>query len=222
MFFVPASRLLSGIPVASAERVAGASSFGRPCGVCEGFGLCREDGESDIKLLNLTKGITMKTETKRKTLSAALAFFAALCACAEVTFTYTLADGGATITGASNVGTCLDIPETIDGYPVVAIGNSAFNFELDLEHLTIPSSVTNIGKHAFSLCHGMEEIVIPDSVKNISDYAFYKCYDVERIEIGSGVRTIGNWAFGECYALKDLLIAHGVECINKYAFLRRN
>ena len=143
---------------------------------------------------------------------------ASLCAHADTEFTYTLADGGATITGASGVGTVLCIPETIDGHPVVAIGAKAFNFELDLEQVTIPNSVTNIEEHAFALCHHLRAIVIPDSVETIGNFAFYKCYDVERIEIGSGARTIGNWAFGECYALESISIAQGVETIDGYAF----
>ena len=153
-----------------------------------------------------------------KVLSAIVATLAAIGAGAETQFTYTVTDGEATITGATNIGEYLNIPDTIDGYPVVAIGNRAFNFELDLERLNIPESIKNIGEYAFSLCHGMEEIIIPDSVTNIGHYAFYKCYDVERIEIGSGVKTIDRWAFGECYALSELHIAHGVETIEVYAF----
>ena len=145
-------------------------------------------------------------------------FSAVLCAYAETTFTYSVKDGCATITGAKNIGTYLDIPDTVDGYPVVEIGARAFNFELDLEYLRIPSGVTNICRYAFSLCHGMEEIVIPDSVETIEEYAFYKCYGVERIEIGSGVKTIEKWAFGECYALEELCIKHGVEKISRYSF----
>ena len=158
----------------------------------------------------------MKKRTKA--LCASITILVVLGTYADTEFTYTLADGAATITGASSIGTALDIPESMDGHPVVAIGARAFNFELDLERLTIPGSVTNIEEYAFALCHGMTEIVIPDSVVSIGRYAFYKCYDVERIEIGSGVKSIGKWAFGECYGLEDISIAYGVETIGEYAF----
>ena len=159
-----------------------------------------------------------KGKTSRKVLSAIVTTLAAFGAWAETQFAYTVTDGEATITGATDIGESLNIPDTIDGYPVVAIGRKAFNFELDLEYLNIPEGIKDIGEHAFSLCHGMEEVIIPDSVTNIGHYAFYKCYDVERIEIGSGVKTIDNWAFGECYALSELHISHGVETIEEYAF----
>lgn len=159
-----------------------------------------------------------KGKTSRKVLSAIVTTLAAFGAWAETQFAYTVTDGEATITGATDIGESLIIPDTIDGYPVVAIGRKAFNFELDLEYLNIPEGIKDIGEHAFSLCHGMEEVIIPDSVTNIGHYAFYKCYDVERIEIGSGVKTIDNWAFGECYALSELHISHGVETIEEYAF----
>lgn len=159
-----------------------------------------------------------KGKTSRKVLSVIVTTLAAFGAWAETQFAYTVADGEATITGATDIGKSLDIPDTIDGYPVVAIGRKAFHYKLDLEHVTIPEGVKNIEEHAFGICHSMKEIIIPDSVTNIAQLAFYQCYDVERIEIGSGVKTIDNWAFGECYALSELHIAHGVETIEEYAF----
>ena len=50
----------------------------------------------------------MKQETKRILLSGAFAVAAVFCAHADITFTYTLADGAATITGASGIGTSLE------------------------------------------------------------------------------------------------------------------
>ena len=59
-----------------------------------------------------------KEKAVHKVLSAIVATLAAIGAGAETQFTYTVTDGEATITGATNIGEYLNIPDTIDGYPV--------------------------------------------------------------------------------------------------------
>ena len=44
------------------------------------------------------------------------------------------------------------IPDTLGGYPVVAIADSAFNSCEKITSVTIPDSVTYIGTYAFGFC----------------------------------------------------------------------
>ncbi len=65
-------------------------------------------------------------------------------------FTYTVdEDGNATITGYTGYASVLSIPETIDGYTVVAIGKEAFKNKDDITLVNIPSTVFSIGTSAF-------------------------------------------------------------------------
>jgi len=77
-------------------------------------------------------------------------------------FSYTVADGLATITGYAGIGGDVTIPSTLDGYPVVAIGTSAFGGKTSISSLSISEGVTSIGNNAFSSCsslasHGFAE-----------------------------------------------------------------
>ncbi|MBR6940636.1 MAG: leucine-rich repeat domain-containing protein, partial [Clostridia bacterium] len=67
--------------------------------------------------------------------------------------TYEIIDGEVTITGCDkNAGGDLEIPGTIEGYPVTSIGNYAFNRCTELTSITIPDSVISIGDVTFYGC----------------------------------------------------------------------
>src|SRR5688572_11703748 len=70
---------------------------------------------------------------------------------AQAQFDYTI-DGTITITGYTGPGGAVAIPDTINGTPVTAIGNSAFYGETGVTSVTIPNSVTSIREWAFAFC----------------------------------------------------------------------
>src|SRR5262249_42407432 len=59
-------------------------------------------------------------------------------------FTFPPDNGAITITGYYGSGGNVDIPASINGYPVIAIGDSVFFFNTTITHVTIPNSVTSI------------------------------------------------------------------------------
>jgi hypothetical protein len=82
-------------------------------------------------------------------------------------YTYTITNGEATITGYTGAGGDVAIPDTLGGYPVIAIGNDAFRDHTSLTSITIPDSVISIGNNAFRGCTSLTSIAIPDSVTSI-------------------------------------------------------
>ena len=74
------------------------------------------------------------------------------------------------------------VPASIDGKPVVSIGDGAFED-----------------------CDGLTKITIPDGVKYIGDHAFYGCTKVTSIELPDSVRFIGA-AFDDCRSLTSITI----------------
>ena len=82
--------------------------------------------------------------------------------------------------------TDINIPSTIDGYRVTAIGNSAFYYCDNLTSITIPDSVTTIGDEAFHDCSSLKSITIPKSVAYIGDEAFFSCGSLESVTVQEG------------------------------------
>lgn|GEM_PF-7044844 len=120
-------------------------------------------------------------------------------------FKWEIIDGGVEIklhlTGDEEV----HIPATIEGLPVISIGNLSFSGSVEgavtttlgikaLKKVIIPETVTRIGSSAFSQTM-LESIVIPDSVTIIESAAFRSCHELTSVTLGSGVEYIGAHAF---------------------------
>lgn len=95
----------------------------------------------------------------------------------------------------------LVVPETIDGVPVLAIGDSCFYGCTELTSVTLPAGVTSIGEFAFAKCSSLRGMHFPQAVTAIGPYAFYGCTDLEAVCIYNGVQTIGEGAFAQCDSL---------------------
>lgn len=86
----------------------------------------------------------------------------------------------------------VDIPSSIAGTPVTAIGDSAFA-SLSLTAIHLPSSVVSIGDNAFAN-NLLTAVTIPNSVTQLLPSAFYN-NRIETLTIGSGVSVIQDSAF---------------------------
>lgn len=102
--------------------------------------------------------------------------------------TYEIENGEVTITDCDNDAALrLEIPESIDGLQITAIGPYAFEGCHYLTEVVIPETVGIIGKYAFSDCRTLERVNIPDGVTRIEEFTFT---DLERITIPASVTHI--------------------------------
>ena len=105
------------------------------------------------------------------------------------------ASSNATTSGTSLSG-AITIPDTVDGYTVTSIGNSAFYQCSNLNSLDLSGTqVTTIGLRAFYRCSGLTSIDFGNSVTTIEMMAFYDCANLTSITIPDSVTTIGFHAF---------------------------
>ena len=66
--------------------------------------------------------------------------------------TYIIDNEKITITGCSQSATNIEIPNTIEGYPVTKIGYQAFYDCKNIKSVTIPENITYINGNAFYNC----------------------------------------------------------------------
>lgn len=139
-------------------------------------------------------------------------------------FSYTTTGNEVTITGyynneANNSAnpSCprdVNIPATINGNPVVTIGNSAFR-DNQLTSVNIPSGVTSIGDFAF-IYNQLTNVTIPSSVTSIGNSAF-QWNQLASATIPGSVTSIGNLAFSY-NQLTSVTIPSSVTSIDNAAF----
>ena len=145
----------------------------------------------------------------------------------NISWTYAVSDdkvilgGGSASIPAIPTSTAGDliIPETIDGYPVVAIGDYAFANCSLLTSVTIPSSVEVVGARAFSGCGNLTSVHLSEgSLRTLKNHAFCECTALTDVVIPNGVADIGTDIFVHCHSLTNAVIPMSVTNIEQYAF----
>lgn len=116
----------------------------------------------------------------------------------------------------------LVIPESIDGVPVVAIGERAFRDCSTLNgDVVLPKSIVAIEKEAFMNADGLNgRIYFPQSLKVISDRAFYGCQSLQGdLIIPDSVETIGDEAFSYCMGIGSAVYGgRGLKSVGRDVF----
>ena len=97
-------------------------------------------------------------------------------------YTYTLHDGKAEITRYNGTETEIDLPSTLDGFPVTKIGPSVFSGKKEIIKITLPDGLTEIGTKALRGT-GIREITLPESLHTLGDYALTFCKSLEAIKV---------------------------------------
>lgn len=125
--------------------------------------------------------------------------------------TGTITDGEQTITIAH-------IPDTINGVPVVAIGQNAF-YECDaLTTVTMGDSVETIGYDAFGFCTALTQVTLSNGLQETPWYLFRNCTALKSVVIPDGVTTLGIGLFSGCTALQEVKIPDTLTTVDAQVF----
>ena len=131
-------------------------------------------------------------------------------------------DEGYVVIGYEDGISSLVIPESIDGVPVVAIGERAFRDCSTLKgDVVLPKSIVAIEKEAFMNAYGLNgRIYFPQSLKVISDRAFYGCQSLQGdLIIPDSVETIGDEAFSYCVEIGSAVYGgRGLKSVGRDIF----
>lgn len=85
----------------------------------------------------------------------------------------------------------LVVPSTIDGYPVVGLGNKAFYWGQSYSGMNVKS------------------VKLPESINTLADSVFNSLKLIKTITIPKNVTSIGNFVFTNCLALTSIAVTSG-------------
>lgn len=109
------------------------------------------------------------------------------------------------------------IPEEVDGYKVVKIGDKSFA-GCSLSALKIPNTVKEIGIAAFDNCTNLSSVSLGDGLEVISLYAFRGCTSLESVIFPTSTTTIGPDSFSGCTSLKTIQLPYSLEQLYQGVF----
>ena len=131
---------------------------------------------------------------------------------------YSIENDEVTIEGWEYEGAVLNIPETIEGYPVKHISDQAFRGNNSFAELRLPSSIITIGEYAFAECHNLVKVVI-EGAETIGYSAFRECRALLSISLPSNLILIDDSAFENCTMLGKVKIPASLTKIGVDAFI---
>jgi hypothetical protein len=132
--------------------------------------------------------------------------------------TFVIVNGTVTITGYTGPGGDVAIPDRIDGLPVTAVGDQAFESHASVTGVTIPDSVVRIGDEAFKECGRLTGVVIGNSVTAIGEEAFMDCASLTTVDMSNSVIRIWDSAFAYCTSLASIAIPDSTVALGVVAF----
>lgn len=135
----------------------------------------------------------------------------------EGDFTWEEVDGGAKVTGYLGTDAAIEIPESLGGLNVVAIGSSAFSGST-ITGVKFPDSVVMVDAMAFYYCTTLVEVSMGNAVEVIGDEAFEGCVALKVLKLNDNLKTIGTMAFGMCTSLESVDLPMSLQNIGKGAF----
>ena len=132
-------------------------------------------------------------------------------------FLYEIRDKECTVTGFNGTGTILRIPESISGYPVTAIGESAFAGLRDIEQVRFPGAVKHIGAGAFKDT-GLKSIDLPFTINEVETACFRDCRQLEKAVIRGNIVYLAEALFRGCVKLKEFMAPSTVTRMEEAVF----
>lgn len=114
---------------------------------------------------------------------------------------------------ASKFNPDVTIPAEVEGQPVTAIGDEAFQGAPTFVSITLPDTVTSIGGEAFRGCGDLASLTLPATVTSIGPWAFdgtpwFESLTDEFVIVGDGVLIKYNGAGG------SVVVPSGVKAVS--------
>ncbi len=111
-------------------------------------------------------------------------------------------------------GSVVEIPAEYNGLPVRKIAPGAFRWNVTLEKIILPETVTIIGDGAFEECTALKEMDLPRNASSLGKGLFIGCTALERVTMPPMVQFFHDSMFEGCVKLKDVTLPVSVESMS--------
>lgn len=132
-------------------------------------------------------------------------------------------EGVTSIGGCKNYGMfyeMLEIEELTLPTSLKSIGSRAFNRCKNLKRVNFAEGLEKMGNNVFEGCEALKEVCLPQSVCAIGTDLFYGCSSLTRVVLPKDLKCIPLGTFRLCSALEKIKIPKGVTSIESMAFKR--
>ncbi len=100
----------------------------------------------------------------------------------------------------------IDLPNYIDGKPVVGIVDGGFS-NRPFFSVAFSANIRDVGDYAFSGCDRLEKLIFNEGLEVICNYAFADCKSLYNVTLPASVSFVGEFAFSGCNSLEWVYVA---------------
>lgn len=100
---------------------------------------------------------------------------------------------------------------------VTVLGYRMFR-ELEMESVSLPSTLVEIKSDCFRQCPNLVEITLPSSLKTLARTSFFKCTALTKVVLNGSYTVIEDKIFSGCKALSEIVWNAPIASINNQAF----
>lgn len=98
---------------------------------------------------------------------------------------------------------------------VTTLGEHTFFKCVNLEKVSLPSTVHTLGFHSLSHCSSLKEITLPEGVRVLESRVFDACVSLEKIKFPLTLKAIDLKCFINCKSIREVVYAGTEEQWNK-------
>lgn len=117
-----------------------------------------------------------------------------------------------------NTKTIVEIPDYIDGRPVICLNNDLFK-NSSVSEVKIGNNIAAIYSKAFANCRNLTQICFGENVRTIGENSFENCSALEEVFLPANCLCIFSGAFKNCKNLKKIYIPISTKTIAEDAFI---
>jgi len=107
-------------------------------------------------------------------------------------FEYQINENSVTITKYTGEAGEISIPSIIEGLPVTAIGERAFEDKTTVTEITVPDSVVSVGANAFEGCSSLVVVNLGALVKEVNADTFFGCTNLTAVFVSENNQNLTN------------------------------
>ena len=128
----------------------------------------------------------------------------------EKYFTYEEWQEGYAIYSCTSDDKVVRVPKTINGKPVIAIGERGLANLKNCEAIVLPDTVRYLSKAAFAIDGALKYVYLGKSIETVEDDIFNGCSSLEEVTFPEGTKSIGTLVFWGTKSIKSITIPASV------------
>lgn len=127
-------------------------------------------------------------------------------------------DGDMDIIAYDGEANIINVPDSVDGKPVIEIRGYFLRSNDNVVEVNIPDTIKEISSEAFEFCYNLEKLTMGKNIEIIGESLCLSDASLKEVTLSESLKEIPVCAFANCISLENITIPDGVTSLCDNAF----